>query len=127
MMDKKSEIFVVDDDDAVRDSLCIMLATAYPSVTGYASGERFRAEFRPQPRNCLVIDIHMPEMTGLDVIDRLAAMKTRIPSVLLTGRIDSALRARAIASGVHRLLDKPVDYSELVSAINAAMTNPLLH
>lgn len=127
MTDRNYEIFVVDDDDAVRDSLCIMLSTAYPRVTGYSSGQQFLSSFRRQHRNCLVIDIHMPEMTGLDVIDRLAEMKARIPTVLMTGRIDSTLRTRAIASGVHTLLDKPVEYSELINAINAALANPLLH
>lgn len=127
MTDRITEIFVVDDDDAVRDSLCIMLSTAFPRVSGYSSGKQFLDEFRPRDRNCLVIDIHMPEMTGLEVIERLAETRKRLPAVLLTGRVDSTLRARAIASGVHKLLDKPVDYNELVGAIKAALADPSLH
>jgi two-component system, LuxR family, response regulator FixJ len=122
-----SQIFVVDDDDAVRDSLCVMLGTTYPNVSGFASGHEFLTDYRRRTRNCLIIDIHMPGMTGLDVIGRLADLGIKVPAILMTGRADSALRARAIESRAYTLLDKPVDFFELTSAIDKALESAWLH
>ncbi len=121
------QIFVVDDDDAVRDSLCLMLRTSYQNVIGYASGPEFLSGHQLRQRNCLIIDIHMPEMTGIDVIDRLAEMHVRIPAILMTGRIDSTLRAQALESGAYVLLDKPIEFDELTSAIDGAFATSRLH
>ncbi len=123
----KFQILVVDDDDAVRDSLCMMLRTTYPIVRGYASGLVFLKEHELMERNCLIIDIHMPEITGIDVIDRLAEQNRRIPAILMTGRVDSVLRAQAIESGAYTLLDKPIDFDELTAAIERVFATPLLH
>ncbi len=122
-----SHIFIVDDDEAVRDSLCIMLGTTYPNVTGFATGHEFLMGHRRKSRNCLVIDIHMPGMTGLDVVDELAERNAKMPAILMTGRVDSVLRARAIESGAYTLLDKPIDYDELTAAIDKVLASAWLH
>ena len=121
------QIFVVDDDEAVRDSLCLMLRTAYPIVRPYASGLAFLNDHRLMARNCLVIDVHMPDMTGFDVIERLADRKERVPAILMTGRADSMLRAQAIELGAHTLIDKPIDFDELTAFIDRVLTSPHLH
>lgn len=121
------QIFVVDDDDAVRDSLCLMLRTTYPIVRGYASGLAFLEDHHLLPRNCLIIDIHLPDITGIDVISRLAQQKKRIPTILMTGRVDSTLRAQAIGSGAYKLLDKPLDFDELVATIDQVLATAILH
>ncbi len=127
MMRKDCQIFVVDDDDAVRDSLCVMLRTSYPNVVAYASGPEFLSGHQLRHRNCLIIDIHMPNMTGIDVVDRLAGMNVRIPAILMTGRVDSVLRAQAVESGAYVLLDKPIDFNELTIAIDRAFATSKLH
>jgi two-component system, LuxR family, response regulator FixJ len=127
MMRNDCQIFVVDDDDAVRDSLCLMLRTTYPNVAGYSSGPEFLANHQLRRRNCLIIDIHMPELSGIDVVGRLSEMHVRIPTILMTGRVDSTLRSQAIGSGAYVLLDKPIDFDALNSAIEQALATPSLH
>ncbi len=127
MMCDDFQIFVVDDDDAVRDSLCLMLRTTYPAVRGYASGLAFLEDHQLMRRNCLIIDIHMPDITGVEVIDRLARQNQYIPAILMTGRVDSSLRAQAAQSGALALLDKPIDFDDLTAAIDRALAVVRLH
>jgi two-component system response regulator FixJ len=116
------QIFVVDDDDAVRDSLCVMLRTAYPYVDGYASGAGFLKHHRPRRRNCLIIDFHMPEMNGVEVLDELRSSTVQIPVIMLTGRGSAELRLDAIAAGATAVLDKPVEFDVLMAAIHACIS-----
>jgi FixJ family two-component response regulator len=119
--DTDYKIHIVDDDDAVRDSLLTVLGTVYSNVESFASGSEFLASVVPARRNCLVLDIHMPEMSGLDVMQEMTARNLHFPTILITGRSDSAMRASAENFGVIALLDKPLDHNRLISAIEEGL------
>jgi two-component system, LuxR family, response regulator FixJ len=110
-------IHVVDDDVAVRDSLSLLLGLTYPRVVAFSSGVEFLDQVSDDPPDCLILDIHMPGKTGLEVMRDLAAMGIRLPTILTTGRVDSVLRSQAAEEGAVAILDKPLDHSMLIEAI----------
>jgi FixJ family two-component response regulator len=112
-------ILIADDDDAVRDSLKLVLGTLYDDVRDFSSGAELLEVVEDYLNSCLILDIHMPDMSGLDVIEALADRELRIPTILMTGRTDSHLRSRAETYGVVALLDKPLEHDKLISAIES--------
>lgn len=112
-------VCVVDDDDAVRDSVRILLESHGLTVRDYASARAFLADKAPE-KGCLLLDLHMPEMSGLELLENLRADHVGIPVVIMTGRSDAGLRARAQRAGVVAFLDKPVDEDELLDSIESA-------
>ncbi|MBV8536928.1 MAG: response regulator [Alphaproteobacteria bacterium] len=119
-------IFVVDDDDVVRDSLKVLLELRNYRVHDFGSAAAFlaaRAE-AVEPATCLVLDIHMPDMTGIELLRRLRSEGDRTPAILITGRRDPATQAQAQSLGVTALLDKPISHPALFSAIEQALKPP---
>jgi two-component system response regulator FixJ len=113
-------IFVIDDDDAVRDSLKMLLLTEYAEVRDFSSGPGFLAEVDPSSRGCLILDVNLPEINGFELMKRMAAGGYHLPTILVTGHGDPALRARARNLGAIALLDKPVEYAALSLALDRA-------
>lgn len=114
-------IFVVDDDDAVRDSLKLLLSTLYDDVRVFESGRSFLDGHQSAAPACLVLDIHLPGMDGFEVMERMRRVGLDLPVILITGRNDATLRSRAQALGATALLDKPIDYDSLVDALQKAL------
>src|ERR1700758_1908052 len=83
------QICVVDDDESVADSLKSLLEIFGYDVRSYNSGVDFLADDRRRATSCLVIDQHMPGMNGLDVVDRLQKLGARVPTILISGRLDT--------------------------------------
>lgn len=117
-------VFIVDDDEAVRDSLKLLLETHGLDVRDYASCEAFVLGYHPQNRQCLVLDQHLPGMTGLELVQLLGRGGPALPIILVTGKGDHALKARAQAAGVLAYLDKPVNADRLLPLIYAALAKP---
>jgi len=115
-------IFVVDDDDAVRDSLKLLLSTLYDDVRVFESGQRFLADNHRTTTACLILDVHLPGMDGFEVMERMNKAAIELPVILITGRSDAAIRHRAKVLGAAALLDKPIDYDNLVAALEKALT-----
>ncbi len=113
-------VHVVDDDDAVRDSLRALLESYGLLVRDYASGNDFLQEFSGFGAVCLVLDIHMPGITGFELLEILKARNVQIPVIVITGRADSRLRGRLAQTGAVAVLEKPIDEDELIRAIEAA-------
>lgn len=114
-------VCIVDDDASVCDSLSAML-TAYGFRTrAYQSGSDYLADDRHGEASCLIIDQHMPDTAGLDIVESLrrAGLATRV--VLITGRIDDAIVERARRLGVARVLEKPFSPLRLVNLLSTGM------
>lgn len=115
-------IFVVDDDEAVRDSLKLLLESHGVQVEAYASAEAYANAYRPRDRECLILDQHLQgSLTGLEFLISDERPAFRIPVILVTGRGDSVLRASALRAGAAAYLEKPVSEAELVATISEAL------
>ncbi len=124
-MGEPAVIFVVDDDEVVRDSIKVLLELRHYKVCDFGSAAAFLAA-RPSaaPAACLVLDIHMPDMTGLELLRQLRGEGDPIPAILITGRRDAATQAQAQSLGATALLDKPISHPALFSAIEQALKQP---
>ena len=114
-------VAVVDDDPDVLDSLRFLLETAGHVVETYASAARFLAEAEPARLACLVLDEHMPQVTGLDLLAQLRARGLATPTFLVTARPSLALARRAMELGVLDVFEKPLTQDDLLARIGAAM------
>jgi FixJ family two-component response regulator len=114
-------IYVVDDDDAVRDSLKVLLESYELSVRDFGSVPEFLDGLDPVNNSCLVLDLHLPAMGGFEVMKTLARRGVALPVVVITGRGDAQTKARALESGAIAFLEKPVDDQVLMDAIDAAL------
>ena len=109
---------VVDDDPAVLDSLKFILELAGFLVRVYASAEAFLEDRGANP-SCLILDHHLPRMTGLDLVERLRREDNAVPLLLITGSSSPALLARASALGVEKVLEKPPGVEDLMNFVSA--------
>lgn len=110
-------VIVLDDDDSVRDSLAFLLETVGYVVDGFASPLLCLQAIRPDLRACLIVDQHMPEMTGLEFLTELRRRGIHLPAVLITGSPSPDLVQRAAALDVHMVMPKPLLEDELLRFI----------
>ena len=115
------EIAVIDDDDSFRVALVESLSSLEYKSSGYVSAEDFVRSFAGRSFDCIVTDIHMPGMSGLDLMKRLTAGGAVTPVVLITARSDSQLEAKAAAAGAACLLRKPFEINDLIKCIEGAV------
>jgi two-component system response regulator FixJ len=116
-MNGNTTIFIVDDDEAVRDSLKLLLESHGCRVEDYGSTRAFLRAFRRDSRQCLVLDHHLPDETGLDFLESGDGATLRVPVILVTAGGDEALKERAAKAGALAYFDKPLDNSALVATI----------
>jgi FixJ family two-component response regulator len=115
-------VFVVDDDEAVRDALGLLFRTAGLRVDTFESAAAFLKAYRPESDGgCLVLDIRMPGMSGLDLQDELHKRRARLPIVFLTGHADVPMAVRALKKGAADFIEKPVEQQRLVLAVMHAL------
>ena len=114
-------VFVVDDDAGVRDALDRLLRSAGYSVILFASADDFLERFRVDAPACLVLDVRLPETSGLELQERLAERDSSLPIVFITGHGDIAMSVRAIKSGAVEFLPKPFSDEALLSAVEQAL------
>lgn len=112
-------VAVIDDDAAVLDSLRFLLEVAGCEVTTFASAAAFLAHRGPSP-DCVVLDCHMPLMTGLDMIERLLADRRGLRVMLITGSATPAIRARAAALGIAVVAEKPPSEADLLAFVEGS-------
>lgn len=110
-------VAVVDDDDAVRDSLQFLLETVGCSVATYSSAAQFLNEASLGDLACLVVDQHMPDLTGLQLVGRLRSEGVTVPIALITGSPSPDLFRLARELGVAKVLEKPLDDDVLLEFV----------
>ena len=121
MTDSKAIVCVVDDDPSVRRSLKRLIRSAGLTVEAFASAQEFLQRPRPDIPGCLVLDIQMPGLSGLELQDEIAAAKLNLPVIFLTGYGTVPASVRAMKAGAVDFLEKPVDDRALVDAIHQAV------
>jgi two-component system response regulator FixJ len=112
-------VTIVDDDDDVRDSMQELLWCDAFKVEGFASGRDFLKAFDPARGLCIILDLHMPDISGFQVLDALQARGNTVPVVLFSGRSDHTTEEFAHRSGVVAVLAKPVDADEILGLIQS--------
>ena len=115
------EIAVIDDDESFRVALVESLSSLGYGSSGYASAEDYVRAIGSNSVNCVVSDIHMPGMSGLDLMKHLTARGATTPVVLITARSDANLEAKAAIAGAVCLLRKPFEITELIGCIEGAV------
>jgi FixJ family two-component response regulator len=121
MAEPKEIVFVVDDDVSVREALASLIRSADFSVQSFASAQEFLAFPRPDVPGCLVLDVKLSGVTGLDLQEELAKSDVQIPIIFLTGHGDIPMSVRAIKAGALEFLTKPFDDQDLLQAIYQAV------
>lgn len=117
---------VVDDDDALRDALGFLLHSRGVEVTPYVSAEAFLAAFHQNMRGCILTDIRMGGMSGLDMFDRLEARQCHLPLIVLTGHGNVAMAVGALKKGVRDFVEKPFNTNSLADKVIAAIADDAL-
>jgi two-component system response regulator FixJ len=106
-MPSRRTLHIVDDDDDVRESAALLLEASGYNVTTYASGVEFLAKVDPAVPACVLLDIHMPQMDGLEVQRRLVERGVSFPVIVLTGQGDISIAVQAMKHGAFEFLEKP--------------------
>ena len=117
-------IAIVDDDDALRSSLDNLIRSVGFRVQGFSSAEAFLQSQHASETACLILDVRMPGMNGLELQRQLGAAHWCIPIIFVTAYADDDVRARALAAGAVAFLSKPCREEDLLTAIDTALSPP---
>ncbi|MFZ2868841.1 response regulator FixJ [Zavarzinia sp.] len=113
-------VHLVDDDDSARDSLAFMLEAADFVVQSYESAQAFLDGLPIGPRGCVITDVRMPDMTGIELVHRLNALKVGLPVIVITGHGDIPLAIEAMRAGVVDFIEKPFPEERILEALDLA-------
>ena len=117
-----AKVYVVDDDAAVRNSIKLLVQAFGLQAESYPSAEAFLDAYKPDQPGCLVLDLHMPNMNGVELQQRLAALGVSIPVIIVTATPDHPLAFLAKEAGALAILAKPVKVDELQRSIQRAVS-----
>ena len=118
---RKALVYIVDDDDAIRDSLAFLLEASGISVEAYATAADFLERYRINERACLVLDIRMPGMSGMELQDVLIERGIRLPLIFITGHGDVPMAVEALKKGAVDFIEKPFNDNALLALIDRAL------
>lgn len=114
-------VYVVDDDVSAREGVARLICSAGLTAKTFVSGEEFLAAARSKTPGCLILDVNLPGLNGLDLQQELAESDTEVPIIFLTGHGDIPMTVRAVQAGAANFLTKPVDGEELLKAVRQAL------
>jgi len=116
-------VHIIDDDDAVRDSLAVMLEARGFEVATYATARAFLAHAEGGVTGCVITDVQMPEMNGLQLLRAFKAKNLDVPVLVVTARSGRSLAEEAMAQGARALIEKPFDPDAFVEIVRAALAS----
>lgn len=120
-MNQSPTVFVVDDDEQVRESLVALIQSMNVDVTCYSSGREFLDAEAYRVPGCLVLDLRMPHISGLEVIDELTAKKVNLPIIMISGHGDIPAAVSAMKAGAMDFLEKPYHGAALMECVRRAL------
>jgi len=121
MSDTGTLVYVVDDDVSAREGVARLICSAGLTAKTFASGEEFLAAARSKIPGCLILDVNLPGLNGLELQQEIAESDTKVPIIFLTGCGDIPMTVRAVKAGAANFLTKPVDDEELLKAVRQAL------
>jgi FixJ family two-component response regulator len=119
----RNTVYIVDDDASVRDSLALLLSLRGYATLVFAQGEDFLGALRPDWSGCVVADIRMPGMSGLELQERLHAQAPTLPVIVITAHGDVTAARRAFLAQAVDFIEKPFDAEQLIAAIERALAS----
>ncbi len=120
-MNYNPNIFVVDDDQTLRGSLRWLLESLKLNVQTYASAHEFLSTYDPVQPGCLLLDVRMPEISGLQLQAILKKRRIRIPIIIITGHSDVSMAVRAMKAGALDFIEKPFNDQDLLECVQQAL------
>ena len=120
-MNAEPTVFVVDDDVDMRDSLKFLMRSAGLRVQTFSSANAFVEAFDPRAPGCLVLDVRMPVMSGIELFERLTVLHSTLPVIFMTAHADVPTAVRALKSGAAEFLEKPFDRKSLLDRVQSAI------
>jgi two-component system response regulator FixJ len=114
-------VHVIDDDEALRESLAFLLRAAQLEVKSYASARTFLDELPDESLGCVITDVRMPEISGIELLRRLKELKIGVPVIVVTGHGDVALAVEAMKIGSADFFEKPFDDELLLASVRSAL------
>ncbi|BCB25904.1 DNA-binding response regulator [Sulfurimicrobium lacus] len=114
-------VFVVDDDEAIRHSIHWLLQSVHLTSVMFPSAQDFLSHYSPEQPGCLLLDVRMPGMSGLDLLDHLRANHVDIPVIIMSGHGDIPMAVRALKNGALDFVQKPFNNQEMLDRIQCAL------
>ena len=121
MTDKPATVFIVDDDQEVRQALALLMESVGLQVETFESGNDFLQQFDPDRPGCMILDVRMPGMSGLELQARLAAEAIHPPVIIITGHGDVPMAVRAVQAGAVDFIEKPFNDQALLDSVHRAL------
>lgn len=121
MIQATPTVFLIDDDPSVRQGLKFLIESASHRVLDFSSATEFLQHFDPSSPGCLVTDVRMPEMSGLELLSRVQQITEAIPTIVITGHGDVPMCVRAFQNGAFGFIEKPIDHQLLLETIDRAI------
>jgi two-component system response regulator FixJ len=121
MPSKTGTVHIVDDDEGLRESLAFLLRAAQLEVKSFASASAFLNSLPDASLSCVITDVRMPDLSGIDLLRRLKESKITVPVIVITGHGDVALAVEAMKIGAVDFLEKPFDDKVLLASVEAAL------
>lgn len=120
-------VFIVDDQPAIRCSLAELLTSVGLAVKTYATAQEFLADYQPDSPGCLVLDVRLPGLGGLDLQGQLLARGIRLPIIFVTGYGDVPMAVRAMKAGALEFLEKPINGQVFLDTVHRALQEDASH
>ncbi|MBL4645208.1 MAG: response regulator transcription factor [Rhizobiales bacterium] len=115
-------VFIVDDDEAVRESLAVLLSSSGNKVAVFDTGTSFLEALDADQNGCLIIDVRMPGLSGLEVLEKLSDMKVSLPVIIMTGHGDLPMAVQAMKAGAIDFVEKPFEAGAIAESVQIALS-----